>query len=122
MYLLFVDGEEVDRFKTVPEHWFDSFDDEGRPKIVIDDDDRAEWAGNVTVVARFWPGIMPERITRYLRQWDLDDSETKPPKAYADDEYQEGAWQLADFMKRLGLTFPIDSEGEWHGSPYEFVI
>jgi hypothetical protein len=32
-------------------------------------------------------------------------------KAYQDDEFTNEDWQLTDFMKKVGLLYPIDNEG-----------
>jgi hypothetical protein len=110
MYVLFVDGVETDWFNPVPDYWSGASDEE----------QRAKWSGNPKVVTEFWPGIIPEQIARYLREWAQDDVE--PGKAYADDKYDVNCWQLADFMNRLGLSFPIDDDGNWLGAPYHFVV
>ena len=40
-----------------------------------------------------------------------------------DDEYPFGdCWQLADFMKKLGLFYPIDQQGQALDETYAFEV
>lgn len=94
MYRLFVDGAEVDRFNPLPEYWGE-----------LDESERRSWAGSADLIARYWDGVSPARVARYLVPWDP--SQTVRAKAYPDDEYAIGQdWQLVDFMKSLGLSWP----------------
>ena len=64
---------------------------------------------------------MPESIREYLHEWDLeaDDSDL----AYDDDQFPyNDCWQVTDFMRRLGLVYPIDEEGHTDASTYRLVI
>ncbi len=59
---------------------------------------------------RHWPKIRAEQIKNYLVHWDLDELGDK--KAYPDDQHSIGEdWQLVDFMKKLGLDYPIGDDG-----------
>jgi len=52
-------------------------------------------------------------------RWDLDEPE--PLKAYPDDEFSAGEdWQLVDFMRKLGLVYPVSDDGELSGITYRF--
>lgn len=111
MYLLFAAGDVVDRFNPIPDYWEE-----------LDDAERGLWQGNAKEVARIVPNLSPEAISRYLVRWSENvvgsDQRTK---AYPDDEFYYGDdWQLVDFMRHLGLEFPIDDHGSPSGATYRF--
>ena len=61
-------------------------------------------------------GLVPEAISNYLFQWDLNEYDSD--NAYADDEFPyNDCWQITDFMRRLGLAYPIDDDGKINGRP-----
>jgi hypothetical protein len=44
-------------------------------------------------------------------------------KAYEEDGHAIGdCWQLADFMRKLGLTYPVDDQGQAAGETYTFEV
>jgi hypothetical protein len=101
MYMLFDKGEVIDRFCPIPNYWQDD----------IPDDEFRKWRGDAATIATHWPDIQPGKIANYLVRWNLDDR--SPPKAYPDDEYAPGwDYQLLDFMRRLGLEYPIGGPAE----------
>lgn len=109
MYILFANGEEVDWFNPIPDYWIED----------ISDDEVQQWAGNASVVAKVWPSVSKAAITNYLARWDLDADDSV--KAYSDDEFCfNDCWQLVDFMRKLGLVFPLDERGAPHGETYHF--
>ncbi len=111
MYVLFVAGEQVDQFNPIPDYWDDSLSDE----------ERQSWAGDAATIARLCPNVLEDAICNYLASWDLDDD--NPGKAYGNDEYAAGdCWQLVDFMKKLGLPYPISAEGGALGATYKFQV
>ncbi len=111
MYVLFVDGEVVDRFNPIPDYWSD----------LISLEQRSEWKGDAEVLARTWQGLDASSIEKYLVPWDLDLENAG--EAYVDDIYPYGdCWQLTDFMKKLGLVYPIDDEGEIQADWYRFEV
>jgi hypothetical protein len=111
MYLLFSQGEQVDQFNPIPDYW----------KRKMPKSDKQIWAGNAAVVAQHWPDLVPESIREYLHEWDLDVEDSD--NAYADDEFPyNDCWQVTDFMRRLGLVYPIDDDGKANASTYRFVI
>jgi len=112
MYVLFDDGSVVDRFNPVPDYW-------GR----AGEEDCAQWQGNTREVARRVPGLSAESVSKYLIRWDDEVFESaERTKAYPDDEFCYGDdWQLVDFMKRLGLSYPIGDHGDAFGTTYRFV-
>ena len=111
MYILFSKGEQVDQFNPIPDYWSEK----------MSEAEMQEWAGRAAVVGMHWPDLEPETIGNYLFDWDLDDEE--PDKAYPDDEFTfNDCWQVTDFMRRLGLAYPIDDQGKVRGASYRFVI
>lgn len=111
IYTLFAEGEEVDHFIPIPDYWFDDLPDE----------EREFWAGNAEAVARHWPGVEPKDIENYLVTWDLDQEE--PDKAYDDDEFDyHDCWQVVDFMRKLGLEYPVDHQGKALGATYRLQV
>lgn len=109
-YRLYLAGEEVDRFSTVPDYF-----EEMTPAEL------ASWQGNAEVVARCVPGLDPAAIARYLVRWDMADED--PQKAYPTDTHQaHDCWQLVDFMRTLGFTYPVDDAGEPVGDPIPFEL
>lgn len=111
MFVLFDKGEQVSQFNPLPEYWDDS----------ISEEERAIWSGNATLIASIIPGVSPDAISPYLTHWDLDDEE--PGQAFPDDEFPfHDCWQLCDFMRRIGLSYPLDGTGKVLGETYEFVI
>ena len=111
MYVLFSQGEEIDQFNPIPDYW------DGE----LPNEERQLWRGNATEVARHWPNVRAETIQKYLTTWNLDDE--SPGKAYPHDEFSYGdGWQLVDFMKRLGLDYPIDNRGRANGRTFQFVV
>ena len=111
MYVLFSKGEQVDQFNPVPDYW-----QRKTPK-----NEKELWAGNAALVAQHWPGVIPESIQDYLVVWDLDVAESD--NAYDDDQFPyNDCWQVTDFMRRLGLVYPIDDQGKVTGASYRFVI
>jgi hypothetical protein len=108
MYVLYVDGKDVDRFNPDPEYWGE-----------LSDEERRKWAGNAEVLAQYWNGIRAEDVSRYLTTWDPEDP--NPLKAYPDDEFSIGSdWQVVDFMKKLGLIYPDPGLGSRDGDTFCF--
>jgi hypothetical protein len=111
MFVLFDQGEEVAQFNPLPEYWDDS----------ISDEERASWSGDADTIASHVPGLAPEAIRPYLCHWDLDEED--PGKAFPDDQFHfHDCWQMCDFLRRVGLTYPLDESSQALGETYEFVI
>jgi hypothetical protein len=109
MYVLFDTGKVADRFNPVPDYW-----------QVLDEHERAAWAGRADEVAKRVPGLQPDIVSQYLILWGDDVfASSERRKAYPDDTYHYGDdWQLVDFMRRLGLTYPVDDRGAALGVTY----
>jgi hypothetical protein len=72
-------------------------------------------------VARHWPFVRPDDIANYLVHWDLDDE--NPGKAYPDDRCSyNDCWQLLDFMRKLGLPYPLDDASNGIVAAYRFDV
>lgn len=109
-YVLFVDGEPIDQFNPLPEYWGE-----------LSEEEFVAWRGSAAIVAKHVPGLAAEDITRYFADWNPILDHDKREKAYPDDEFCYGDdWQLCDFMRRVGLTFPIDERGNRLGETYRF--
>ena len=111
MYILFASGEAVDHFNPIPDYWDDR----------ISPAERELWAGDTRMVARNWSGVSEDAVRNYLVRWDLVDN--KPSKAYPDDIFGfNDSWQVTDFMRRIGLVYPIDDTGRLLGRTYRFMV
>ena len=111
MYILYRDGEAIDQFNPIPDYWSEDLSHE----------ERSSWAGNADVVCDNWEGIERAAIEKYLVTWDLDNDE--PRMAYEDDEFPIGdCWQVVDFMRKLGLTYPVDETVGAVGETYKFEV
>jgi len=108
MYVLFVNGEPVDQFNPIPDYWDENMTDE----------DIESWKGDASVVARYAGNIQSSAIANYLTRWDLEAEE--PVKAYPDDEFDNEDWQLLDFMKKIGLPYPLYDDDMPSGQTYKF--
>ena len=108
MYLLFFNGEVVDQFNPIPDYWDDK----------VSDEEIESFKGNAKTIAKYVSGIQPSDIEKYLVRWDLEAEEND--KAYPEDEFTQEDWQLIDFMKKLGLPYPLDDNGNPKGQTYKF--
>jgi len=106
MYVLYYDGEIVDQFNPIPDYW-----------EKISKEEIENWKGNASIVAKFVSTVNIKDIEKYLVRWDLDAEEIG--KSYPEDEYTKGDWQLLDFMKKIGLTYPFDDKGNPKGQVYK---
>jgi hypothetical protein len=99
MFSFYVNGTQEDCFNPVPDYWGG-----------ISDEELANLKGNASVIAAHWPGVSEKSISRYFTRWDLEAGSQE--KAYPDDEFSYGTdWQMCDFIKKLGLTYPLDDTG-----------
>jgi len=111
MFVLYDRGEQVAQFNPLPEYW-----DDGIP-----DEERASWSGDAATIASRIPGVEIDAISPYLRHWDLD--EEAPGKAFPEDQFHfHDCWQMCDFMRKIGLRYPLDDTGRVLGETYEFAI
>lgn len=109
MYRLFDHGREVDRFNPLPDYW--------EP---VDEAERARWRGDPNIVSATVPGVAPDRVASYLVPWDAE--AVGDDKAYPDDEFPIGSdWQVCDFMRALGLPYPLDDAGNILGQAFRLT-
>jgi hypothetical protein len=100
-YDLFQGGQVLDSYSSSPNYFAKASDDEalrlkGRPEVICAN----------------WPGVTVENIARYLTNKELLPSGSQS-KAYDTDKSSEcDAWQLCDFMRKLGLEYPVDENGD----------
>jgi hypothetical protein len=108
MYVLYNNGKVVDMFNPIPDYWDEDMSDK----------EIKSWAGSAKIVAQYLSNIKPKDIERYLVRWDLDEENSE--KAYENDEFSKEDWQLLDFMRKIGLTYPIKDNGESKGITFKF--
>jgi len=107
MYILFNHGEEVDWFNPVPEYW----------QANLPEEEKSKWKGDPELVAHLVPSLDPDVIRRYYVEWDLEQEEEV--KAYSDDRFPLcDCWQVCDFMRRLGLQYPIEDNETLSGDSF----
>jgi hypothetical protein len=107
MYILYNNGQVIDKFNPVPDYWEDNLSEE----------EINSWKGDAQVITQYVPYIKPSEIDKYLVRWDLEEEE--PSKTYPTDEFAQDEWQLTDFMKKLKLPYPIDGDGNPKGQTYK---
>lgn len=107
MYVLFVNGQTVDQFNPIPDYWDEN----------ISEEEIQSWKGNAATISKYVGSVKPADIEKYLIRWDLDAEESK--KAYPDDGFEQEDWQLLDFMKKLGLLYPLNDDGTPKGQTYQ---
>ena len=113
MYLLYQHGKVIDKFNPLPEYWEE-----------LEKSEVSTWKGNAALVASLIPTLDPAKIAKYLVPWgdEILSSDVRK-KAYPEDEFFYGDdWQLVDFLKRLGLDYPLDDHGAATGSCYRLEI
>ena len=109
MFVFFSQGEQITQFNPIPNYWDDG----------ISDEEIDQWKGDASLIFAHWPGITEESISRYFTRWNLE-AETQA-KAYPDDEFGFGCdWQMCDFIRKLGLIYPLGEDGKLIGKTYYF--
>ena len=49
--------------------------------------------------------------------------EESPGKAFPEDQFRfNDCWQMCDFLKKIGLAYPLDDAGRVLGDTYEFIV
>lgn len=92
-YWLYENGNAIDQFNPMPDYF------EKAPEKKIQ-----QLKGNAEIIAKYFD-IEAASIERYLVRWS---EETMDKKAYEDDEFEYGDWQMADFMRKLGYPYEFD--------------
>ena len=108
MFVLYNNGKIVAQFNPIPEYW----------DYTISKEERDNWKGDANTISKYVPSIKPEDIEKYFRHWGSEDEAEE--KAYTTDEFTFGTdWQLLDFMKKLGLPYPLTDEGKPNGKVFK---
>lgn len=107
MFMLYNNGELIDQFNPIPDYW-----DENITKKEIE-----EFSGNPELISQIIESVEVKTISNYFNRWDL---ETESLKAYPDDEFENEDWQLVDFMRKIGLEYPLNDSDKPKGKVYEF--
>lgn len=107
MFVAFADGRESAKFNPIPDYW------EELPAC-----EREKWLPTAEEIAAYVPGVSPQAIAPYLREWRDDDS-LGGQRANPNDEFGYGVdWQVVDFMRQLGFVYP----GPGEGAAYRFSV
>jgi hypothetical protein len=111
LFILFSNGQAITQFNPISDYW-----------KKVDSEEKKKWAGDVQTVCQLVPGLSPETIRNYFVEW----TETimgSGRKAYPDDEFEYGVdWQMTDFMRRVGLVYPVDNDGTPIGRTFRLRI
>jgi hypothetical protein len=111
MFLLFDKGEKVTQFNPIPEYWGE-----------LEPQEKASWAGDAQAVCQHIASLSPETIKNYFVEWTEQLTESGQ-KAYPDDEFAYGCdWQLTDFMRRVGLKYPVGDDGKPAGNTFRLRV
>lgn len=106
MFVLFLNGREIGWFNPVPDYW-----EELSPEA------KAQWQGDASLIGDAVPGVSPQAIAKYFVEWDLENE--NPEKAYPDDAFTIcDCWQMCDFMRKIGLEYPMGDDGSIHGETF----
>ena len=110
MYILFRGGDEIGCFNPIPDYW-----EELAPE------ERARWKGDAEIIAGVVPGLTPAAVSNYLIEWTPQ--QQGGVRAYPDDEFQIGdSWQMCDFMRKIGLEYPMGGESTSAGQSFTMVV
>lgn len=110
MFVLYLNGEVVSQFNPIPEYWEE-----------LDSTVKATWRGDAQAICKNVPGLLPDSIDQYLVEWA--DVEVYVQKAYPDDKFPYGnEWQMMDFMRRVGLKYPLHDDGKADGNTYRLQL
>ena len=107
MYVFYNNGHEIDQFNPIPDYGGEGMSEE----------EIKSWKGDSYLIAKYVPYVKEDEIDKYLIRWGLYNKE--PIRAYPTDEYEQGEWQLIDFMNKLKLPYPIDDRGKPIGTTYK---
>jgi hypothetical protein len=111
MFVLFDKGETVTQFNPIPEYWEE-----------LDPREKATWAGDARAVCQHIPGVSIDSIKNYFVEW-TGHIGGSGQKAYPDDEFAYGVdWQMTDFMRRVGLKYPVGNNGTPDGKTFRLRI
>lgn len=105
-YDLFHAGQLVDSYNSMPNYFTKASEVE-----------LSRLKGDPTLFCAHWPGVSAQNISGYLTNKELL-SQGAESKAYETDKCLEwDAWQLGDFMGKIGLEYPVDENGNLRSEP-----
>jgi hypothetical protein len=111
MFMLLDKGDKVTQFNPIPDYWEE-----------LEAEVRASWAGDAQAVCQHVPGISADSIRDYFVEW-TEDVAGSGRKAYPDDEFAYGIdWQMTDFMRRVGLKYPVGNDGKPDGNTFRLRV
>jgi len=111
-FVLYDKGNEVLKFNPAPEYY-----DENVKK-----EDLSSWLPNIEILCKYFPKTKPEEIENYFINWKSNNikhwtDKTDIKKAYPADNYAFGdGLQMFDFLKKIGITYPIDANNNISGN------
>jgi hypothetical protein len=114
-YDLYVSGEIVDSYNvSLP-----FYEQENQPN-------ETDLQMKPFTLSKYWPSINIKDINNYFTPWRQEEyiyiNPVVSEKAYNSDMYRRGdTWQLADFMQKLGLIFPISDNRVLLGQTYKLI-
>ena len=108
MYVLYANGEIADQFNPIPNYWTED----------ISEEEIESWKGNAAIVLQYTTYTDLAAIENYLVRWDEEMEGEK--KAYPDDTFTYEDYQVIDFMRKLGLPYPLTDDGDAKGDVYQF--
>lgn len=92
-YTLYINGEMRNEFATIPDYF------EAGEAVI------RRYTADLLLLSQAF-AVAPHQINRYLCHW-TDKMIDKGNTAYEDDEFSYGdAWQLVNFLERLGFCYP----------------
>ena len=109
--VLFDKGRRVTQFNPIPAYWDDN----------ISAKERASWAGDADAIAACVPGISAEAIRPYFCEWHLP-AHNREGRAFPDDQFEfNDCDQLRDFLRRIGVQYPLNENFDPLGETFEFI-
>jgi hypothetical protein len=111
MFVLFDKGEQVTQFNPIPAYWQEVTPEEHR-----------RWSGDAQVVCQHVSGVSADRINRYFVEW-TEEVTGGGERAYPEDRFPYGVdWQMTDFMRRVGLQYPVRDDGSTDGRTFRLRV
>lgn len=113
-FVLYENGNEILKFNPYPEYY-----DENVKKEELN-----SWLPSIETLCKYFPKTKPEEIENYFINWKsnnikhwTDTSDIK--KAYPADNYGYGnGLQMFDFIKKIGITYPIGDNDNISGTAF----
>ncbi|MBS1635684.1 MAG: hypothetical protein JST26_07150 [Bacteroidetes bacterium] len=113
-FILYENGKEILKFNPYPEYYDENVKEEGLNS----------WLPDMGTLCRYFPETKPEEIKNYFLHWKSNDikhwtDKSGIKKAYPTDLYGYGnGLQMFDFMKKIGIKYPIDENNNFSGTAF----